>query len=75
MLWPSKGKRQQRKRQPTEWEKIFASDISYKWLIPKICKELIQFNIRSKQILRKWEDLNRHFYKEDTQMANRTMKR
>ena len=32
------------KRQPTEWEKIFTNDISNTqiWLIPKICKELMQ---------------------------------
>ena len=32
------------KRQPTEWEKIFANDISDKGLIFKICKELIKLN-------------------------------
>ena len=30
------------KRQPIEWEKIFANHISYKKLIPKIYKEPIQ---------------------------------
>ena len=34
------------KRLPTEWEKIFANDISYKGLIPKIHRELIQLNIK-----------------------------
>ena len=32
------------KRQPTEWEKIFANDASDKDLISKICKQLIQLN-------------------------------
>ena len=31
------------KRQPTEWEKIFANDISDKGLVWKIYKELILF--------------------------------
>ena len=29
------------KRQPTEWEKIFTNNISYKALVPKINKDLI----------------------------------
>ena len=36
------------KRQPTEWEKIFAKHISDKRLTPKIYKELIQLNKRKK---------------------------
>ena len=33
------------KRQPTEWKKIFANDISDKILISKIYKHLIKVNI------------------------------
>ena len=34
------------KRPPTEWETIFANDISYKELTSKICKALIQLNVQ-----------------------------
>ena len=32
------------KRQPTEWKKLFANDILDKWLVSKICKELLKLN-------------------------------
>ena len=32
------------KRQPTEWEKIFAINLSDKEFIFKICKEIMQIN-------------------------------
>ena len=32
------------KRQYTEWEKIFANDVTYRGLISKIYKQLIQLN-------------------------------
>ena len=32
------------KRQPKEWEKIFANDLSDKGLVSKICNELIKLN-------------------------------
>ena len=35
------------KRQPTEWEKIFANDTTDKGLIYKIYKELLKFNIQA----------------------------
>ena len=37
-------------RQPTEWEKIFANDISDKRLVSKIYKELIKLNSKEQTI-------------------------
>ena len=34
------------KRQPSEWEKIFAKEATDKRLISKIYKQLMQFNIK-----------------------------
>ena len=34
------------KRQPTEWEKVFAYDMTNKWLISKKYKQHIQLNIQ-----------------------------
>ena len=65
------------KRQLSEWEKIIASETTDKGLISKIYKQLIQLNARkTNNPIKKWvKDLNRHFSKEDIQMANKHMKR
>ena len=37
------------KKQPTEWEKIFANDVTDKGLISKIHNQLMWFNIKQQQ--------------------------
>ena len=68
----AKGTVSKVKRHLSEWEKIIANETTDKGLISKIYKQLIQLNAgKTNNPIKKWEkDLNRHFSKEDIQMAN-----
>ena len=64
------------KTSATEWEKIFANNVSDKELVFKIYKEPIQLSIKNtNNPNKKWvEDLNSYFPK-DIQMTNKCLKR
>ena len=64
-------------KKPSEWKKIIANETIDRGLISKIYKQLTQLNARktNNPIKKQEKDLNRHFSKEDIQMANKHMRR
>ena len=63
------------KRRSSEWEKIIANETADKGLISKISNSCSSIP-EKKQPNQKWaEDLNRHFSKEDIQMAKKHIRR
>ena len=62
------------RKQVTDWEKIFAKDISDKERLSKTYNKLLNLNNKKTNNLIK-KDWNRHLTKGDTQMANEHMKR
>ena len=71
------------KRQPSEWEKIFANEANDKGLTSKIYKQLIQLNKKKKKQPTNHKHCNQKmgrrskqtFLQEDIQMAKKHMKR
>ena len=76
-FWTTKETINKAKRQPIDWEEIFANDVAHKGLVSKIYKQLVMLNsIKTNNPLKNCtKELNRHCSKETIQMANRHMKR
>ena len=73
----SKGNYKQGEKKTLRMGENNTNETTDKGLISKLHKQLIQFNVRrTNNPIKKWgKDLNRHFSKEDLEMANKHKKR
>ena len=63
------------RKNPTDWEKIFAKDKSNKGLLDKMLKEPLQLKNKKTTSLITVKGLTRHIHKEDKQMVTEHMEK